>query len=150
MFFPKKEKKKEVAEIKEVMDPMPPEPPPPEYIPQVPHDRDFAPLFVKVDKYKETLTTIQEMKIFVSGIKQLFTILHELETVRTDAVKIMRATIQRLERNLLEMDTELLRPKGFELSELRHEDLEVHNIEDSLGDLQKQLASLRKELQDLK
>ena len=48
------------------------------------------------------------------------------------------------------MDNELLRPKGFELSELTHGEVEIHNIEDSLGDLQKQLASLRRELQELK
>src|SRR3989344_9699098 len=42
------------------------------YRPRVP---EMAPLFVKVEKYNEILAVVQDMKNFVSGIKQLFTIL---------------------------------------------------------------------------
>jgi hypothetical protein len=60
----------------------------------------------------------------------------------------MRATLQRLERGVVEIDAELLRPKGFDLP--THDEEDIHHMEDSLGDLQKQLAALRKELQQLR
>ena len=153
MFFSKKEKKEkksDVADIKEAMEPVPERPPEYNEAPAMPGEKDFAPLFVKVDKYKETLASLQEMKVFVSGIKQLFNIMHDIDTIRVDALKIMKATTMRLERNLLELDGELLRPKGFDLAELEHGEVEIHNIEDSLSDLQKQLSGLRKELQEWK
>ncbi len=107
-----------------------------------------APLFVKVDKYREILSSVQEMKIFVSSTRQLFNVLHELETVRSDAISIMKATIQRLEKSVIEIDSGLLRPRG--VSEIAHGNAETQHLENSLTELQAQLAGLRKELQELK
>jgi hypothetical protein len=106
-----------------------------------------APLFVKVEKYREILTTLQEMKLFVSGVKQLFAILHELETVRGDAINVMRATVQRLEKSMMEVDSELLRPRGVSLGDISPSE---GHIENTLEDLQNQLAELRKELQSMR
>ena len=108
-----------------------------------------APLFVKVEKYQTLLGNINEMRSFVSSMKQLFNVIYELETVRNDSLKIMRANIQRLEKNLLEIDAGLLRPKGLEM-QIPYTEGEVHHIEDSLGELQQQLHDLRRELQELK
>jgi len=110
---------------------------------------DFAPLFVKVEKYREALAAIAEMKVFVSGMKQLFVVVNDIEALRTDAMKIMRATVQRLDKAIIEIDTELLRPKGFEM-QLPTGEIEVHQIEDSLTDLQKQLATLKRELEGMR
>lgn len=111
--------------------------------------RESAPLFIKVEKYRDILSSLQELKTFVSSVKQLFTVMHELETVRGDALKIMRASIQRLEKSLIEIDSELLRPKGFELPEMPG-DTEIRHVESSLGDLQKQIAALKRELQEIR
>lgn len=106
-----------------------------------------APLFVKVEKYREVLTGVHEMKIFIAGIRQLFDILNELEAVRSDTIKIMRATLQRLEKSVVEIDTELLRPRGL-VAEARGE--EASHIESSLSELQSQLGALKRELQEMK
>lgn len=110
--------------------------------------RESAPLFVKVEKYRDILSGLQEIKTFISNVKQLFTIMHEVETVRSDTLKIMRASIQRLEKSIIEMDSELLRPKGFEFPETS--DTEISHVESSLGDLQKQVAALKRELQEIR
>jgi GTP1/Obg family GTP-binding protein len=146
MFF--KRKKDDVDDIKEAM-----AGPVPEFqeIHQY-HEKpreDFAPLFVKVEKYRELLAAIAEIKMFISGMKQLFVIINDLEALRTDANKIMRATIQRLEKSITEIDSELLRPRGFEV-EFPAAEIEVHQIEDSLTELQKQMASLKRELEGMK
>jgi polyhydroxyalkanoate synthesis regulator phasin len=170
MFFAKKNRDKDIQDIKRAMDddtsesdfrdlPELPEPDyeemplPPMARPPAPVQRKeqmIAPLFVKVDKYRELLTTVHEMKLFVSGVKQIFNILQDLENVRTETLKVMRASVQRLERSVLEMDTGLLRPRGVDFSEMIESETEVRHIEDSLTDLQNQIASLRRELQDLK
>ena len=147
MFFSKKENP-ELNEIKEAVEPSQP----------VVYDSNVykkrteesdAPLFVKVEKYKEMLRSIREMLAFVSGVKQLFTVLNEIEAVRADAINIMRATVQRLEKNMIQIDSELLRPKGFEFEE-KVPETELYHIEDSLNDLQKQLGTLKKDLEELR
>ncbi len=111
--------------------------------------RESAPLFIKVEKYRDILSGLQELKTFVSSIKQLFTILHEVETVRSDTLKIMRASIQRLEKSIIEIDSELLRPKGFDMPDVSS-DVEIRHVEASLGDLQKQITVLKRELQEMR
>ena len=147
----RKEKKNELEEIKNIMEEKPTEfpgllPSPEPTFQEVKRDIS-APLFVKVEKYREIISGVQEMKIFISGVRQLFNILNDLESVRGDAIKIMRATLQRLEKGVLEIDTELLRPRGL-LAEARGE--EASHIESSLEELQKNLADLRRELEEIK
>ncbi|MBI2172842.1 MAG: hypothetical protein HYT73_01370 [Candidatus Aenigmarchaeota archaeon] len=108
-----------------------------------------APLFVKIDKYRDVISGIQEMKLFISNIKQVFGVLHETESIRSDALKVMRASIQRLEKSVLEIDSELVRPKGIDLEDLQGKE-EIGHIENSLTDLQKQLGDLKRELQDMR
>ena len=110
---------------------------------------DFAPLFVKVEKYRDLLATIAEMKMFVSSMRQLFVVINDLEALRSDAHKIMRATVQRMEKSVIEVDSELLRPKGFTL-DVPASETEVHQIEDSLTDIQKQMSALKRELEGMK
>lgn len=144
----RKERKDELEDIKNAMEEEPTVLPPP----MEPNYQDVkreisAPLFVKVEKYREILSSVQEMKIFIAGVRQLFNILNELEAVRSDAIKIMRATLQRLEKGVLEIDNELLRPRGL-IAEARGE--EASHIESSLEELQRNLADLRRELQEMK
>lgn len=112
-------------------------------------ERETAPLFVKVEKYRGILASLQDIKSFVYGVKQLLTVLGELESVRSETVNLLRATVQRIEKNALELDNDFLRPKGVDL-DLPVEDTEISHLESSLGDLQNQLSSLRKELQEFK
>lgn len=145
-----RKEKRDLEEIKHAMEEpteltqMPPAPEP--TFQEVKHEIS-APLFVKVEKYREILSSVQEMKIFISGVRQLFNILNELEAVRSDTIKIMRATVQRLEKGVMEIDTYLLRPRGL-IAEARGE--EASHIETSLEELQRQLGELRRELQEMK
>ena len=150
MFFKRKgDKEKNYEEIKKSMG-MSMEEPSEEFIEDKPErEVSSAPLFVKVEKYQNVLGSINEMRTFVSSMKQLFNVLYELETVRNDSLKIMRVNVQRLEKSLLEIDSELLRPKGIDL-QIPYTECDVHHIENSLGELQRQLADLRRELQELK
>lgn len=144
MFFKKKERD-DISEIKQAMiEPLEPE----EELPSFIEEHKEAPLFVKVEKYRDIISTLSEMKGFVGSIKQLYGVIHEAEMVRSDALKILRNSIQRLEKNIYELDSELLRPRGF-MVEAKETETEISHIEDSLGDLQRQIAMLKKEIQEL-
>ncbi|MBS3053466.1 MAG: hypothetical protein J4469_03100 [Candidatus Aenigmarchaeota archaeon] len=145
MFFKKKERD-DIREIKQAMV----EPPETDHeeLPSFIEEHKEAPLFVKVEKYRDIITTLSEMKGFVGSIKQLYGVIHEAETVRSDALKILRNSVARLEKNIYEMDSELLRPRGF-MVEAKETETEMSHIGDSLGDLQRQIAMLKKEMQEL-
>jgi hypothetical protein len=119
-------------------------------IPAQPERETSAPLFVKIDKYREVLKGVQEMKLFVSGVKQTFVVLQEIEALRADAINIMRATVQKLDKSITEMDAELLRPKGVSLNDMGVAAAEVHHLESTLTDLQKQLGTLRRDMEGLR
>jgi hypothetical protein len=157
MIFRKKNEDEDYSEIKDAINSEPDEdyvemPKKTAYSQEFParREEESAPLFVKVEKYREILNSMQEIKIFVSGMKQLFNILHDIETVREESLKIMRATIQRFERCVVEIDTELLRPKGADVGIVQRGTEEVKYIETSLAELQKTLSSLREELKDFR
>ncbi|MBI4174625.1 MAG: hypothetical protein HY517_03195 [Candidatus Aenigmarchaeota archaeon] len=152
MFF-SKDRKRELSEIKDVLEEeeMPaamPAAPSPSPLVRMKEKESAAPLFVKVDKYRDIITSIQEMKLYVSSTKQVFSVLQEIESMRSDALNVLRATLQRLERSVIEMDAELLRPQGVSIT--AQESSEVTHIESSLGELQKQLLDLKRELQGMK
>lgn len=115
-----------------------------------PTEEPSAPLFVKVEKYREVLSGLHEMKLFVAGARDVFSILQELEQVRSDALNVMKVTVQRLEKAVVEMDAELLRPRGVNISPFPQGEAEVRHIESSLSGLQKQLLDLRQELQAMR
>ena len=108
-----------------------------------------APLFVKIDKYREVLESIQEIKIFISGIKQMFNIMQEIESTKKETDKIMKATTQRLERCVLGIDSILLKPKGADQEIMQKGEAEVSYVKESLTELKKQLSSIKDELHEL-
>ncbi|MFH1420947.1 MAG: hypothetical protein ABIG30_03195 [Candidatus Aenigmatarchaeota archaeon] len=141
----------------EISEPLPNYEPPyePRYIPPaVPAPRPVepifrkqsgeAPLFIKIDKYNELLGHLQELRSFMSATKETFQILEEIETARSDAVKILRTSIQRMERSLAIADNELGKPETPMSEEFSRGD--VDNVETSLQSLKKEIGDLRKEL----
>ncbi|HLC68159.1 MAG TPA: hypothetical protein VJI12_04765 [archaeon] len=112
------------------------------------HQDAGAPLFVKVDKYRDLIASVQELKLYLGATRSIFALFTDLEAVRAESLNVLRATVQRLERTITEMDTELLRPRGVSVPE--QDAAEVHHIENSLNDLHQQLQGLKRELQGLK
>ncbi len=108
-----------------------------------------APLFVKLDKYKDILQTMDEMKKFVKGLKDTFNLLNEIEDLKRNAFDIIRTTIQHIEKNLIEVDAEMLRPGAVDM-EVEQSGKEISHVEDSVKDLQKQLEMLKRELEELR
>jgi hypothetical protein len=152
MLFRRKEDR-DLGEIKEAMEqPMEeiPTAPAPQRTAQQMHGELGAPLFVKVEKYREVLTTLQEVKLFTAGVRQLLGILHEVEAIRSDATNIMRATVERLDRAITEIDSDLLRPRGVTLMDYDRTTTEIGQVEHALTELQGQLGDLRRQLQGLR
>ncbi|MFH0837213.1 MAG: hypothetical protein V1870_03730 [Candidatus Aenigmatarchaeota archaeon] len=106
-----------------------------------------APLFIKVEKYKEIAASVNEMRHFISGIKQIFLVMNEIQEVQQNSVNILRVSVQRLEKSMEWVDKAMLKPAGFE--DLPVVEGESRQIEQSLMDLQREISGLKRDLEKL-
>lgn len=149
MFNKKKSKDLERQEIKQAIEQSGARENPARRPPQPQKTSASAPLFIKVDKYKELITSIQKLKTFAKGMKHTFSVLNDIEDLRNQALQTLNVTLQRLEKNIVGVDNQLVRP-NVDLGEIEKGEKEVRKIENSLSDLENQLSTLRNELEGLR
>jgi polyhydroxyalkanoate synthesis regulator phasin len=80
-------------------------------------------------------------------IKNNFVILNELEKLKEDNMKILQEGIERLEKKVVSLDTQFLRPSGFMEDVEETQDVEV--FESTISDLSGQIQNLKAQLQSL-
>lgn len=100
---------------------------------------EFAPLFVKIDKYRQVLQNMEEVKNTLEDLRDLFTLMSEIDEVKRSGMKELREGISGLADTLLSMDEKFIRPKGTEKM-----------IEEPTSETGKTVQKLRGELKDVK
>jgi len=107
----------------------------------------FAPLFVKLDRYRQILNTMNYLKNTMNMVKNTFSILNELEKIRMENLKLIQETIEKADKKILTLDSEFMRPSGFieEMPELT----DVESLEATLVDLREQVGQLKSELKNM-
>jgi hypothetical protein len=113
-----------------------------------------TPLFVKVERYKDILNNINEIKTLLSGIQNILSVLEEIEQLRLEGINTLRITIQRLEKNVTKLDLGFTKPSDTSIekvkAELKPKTLEAKEMEDSLMEIYNQLNAMRAEIEKLK
>jgi hypothetical protein len=108
----------------------------------------FAPLFVKIDKYRSVLNTINDLKTTVIMIKNALALQKEVEGLRDENRRMMEAAINKIDKKIVVLDSEFLRPEGFE-EEFPPQIYETEGLEGVVTDLKKQIEGLKSELQTI-
>ncbi|MDI6798987.1 MAG: hypothetical protein QMD12_03295 [Candidatus Aenigmarchaeota archaeon] len=105
----------------------------------------FAPLFVKLDKYRQILMLLSELKTTLVAIKNNFTVLNEIEKIEEENIKLLQKAIEKVDKKIVSLDTQLLRPPVFE------EELptEAEELGDVLSSLKSEVEQLKSELQNI-
>jgi len=109
---------------------------------------EFAPLFVKIDRYKEILEKLEEIKVALHGMTDVMVLLNEVEHIRDSTIKALRQATTDLTDALIALDGEFVRPEEAEISIQKSK--ERTRVEQYVGDLQTELQSLKKELAKIK
>lgn len=109
---------------------------------------EFAPLFVKIDRYKEILQKLEEIKVSLHGMTDVMILLNEIEHIRDSTVKALRQSVTDLTDALIALDSEFVRPQDVEIDVPRSR--ERTRVESYVSDLQSELAALKKELNKIK
>jgi hypothetical protein len=108
----------------------------------------FAPLFVKIDKYRSVLNSINDLKTTVIMIKNALGLQKEIEGLRDENRRLMEAAINKIDKKIVMLDAEFLRPQGFE-EEFPPQIYETEGLEGVVTDLKKQIEGLKSELQTI-
>ncbi|MDD5417045.1 MAG: hypothetical protein PHU12_03655 [Candidatus Aenigmarchaeota archaeon] len=83
-------------------------------MPSIAEPKNFAPLFIKVDKYKEVLQKIQKLKTILSSLNSLARLETELEKIAEDIENVEKKNLDEFSSIIAQLDQELVRPQSFE------------------------------------
>ena len=108
----------------------------------------FAPLFVKIEKYRNVLRSINDLKTTIIMLKNALTVQRQIEGLRDENRKFLELAINKIDRKIVSLDTEFLKPRGFE-EEFPPATYETAGVEGVVDDLKKQIEGLKSELKTI-
>jgi len=108
----------------------------------------FAPLFVKLEKYRSVLNSINDLKTTIIMLKNALTIQKQIEGLRDENRKFLELAINKIDKKIVSLDTDFMRPRGFE-EEFPPATYETAGIEGVVDDLKKQIEGLKSELKTI-
>ena len=113
-------------------------------------EEEFAPLFVKVGKYKETLETLGNLENYLNGMSKLFELATQLEKVRESNISAMNKMFEKANMTASKLYAGLLKPKGMKLEGTIESKTSLENMEGVISELTKELTILKEEVDKIK
>lgn len=155
MVFLKKKKGRKEEEIKAVKRAVegkkprkvaPKEAPPP----KPPRKREemepvFAPLFIKIEKYRSLLEILNDLKVTTIMIKDALASQKEIDRLKEENRSLIEASINKIDQKISSLDAEFLRPRGFR-EELAMPPQRTGDLDETIGNLRSQIEKLKSEL----
>lgn len=149
--FGKKNKEDEMAKVKREIQPTAPvikrQEEPRELkaidMPSVAEPKSFAPLYIKVDKYREVLQKVQKMRTLINNIRSLALLQDQIAKAREDASIALKKNIDDFENTAAQLDQELVRPQHFEPY---IKETGVQSVEGYTQELQGEVDKIKKQL----
>jgi len=125
----------------------PPDPPVPaeQAMAEQQRQQEFAPLFVRIDKYRQILQTMNFLKTTMGAMRSSLSILRELDRLRDENLKMVEGAVSKVEQRMMALDSNFMRPSGFveDVPELR----DVEGVELTLEDLRTQIEQLKAQIE---
>lgn len=107
----------------------------------------FAPLFVKIDRYRNILSAVGHLRASFAMVRHAFATLNELEKAKHETMKTVQKGMESIEKRLSNLDSELVRPAGFTEPMDSKEYADVQTVEATIADLRGQIEQLKEEME---
>ncbi len=107
----------------------------------------FAPLFVKIDRYRNILRSLAELKTTVTLARNALVTLDQIERIKYDNLSLISNAMNKIDKKLTSLDSEFLRPSGFQ--EETADNSEVESLQGVISDLRSQIDELKNEMQQV-
>lgn len=153
MAFWSKPQKNDIEAVKQAVVPQekPQEPPLPKVeLGKLPERPRFAPLFVKIERYQEVLSNIENLKTILLGTRELLGLMQQINKIKIEADVLLQKRIQEIVLSISNLDKEFIRPRGVEIREQPIPRIESEKLESYIGELQRELDNLRSQLQTIR
>ena len=108
-----------------------------------------APLFIKLDRYREVISNLTQLKTLTLVVKNSLSTLVQLEKARDETVEVVKKTLDKINEKISALDKELVRPTGFGQVTAAPEYHEIQSVETTIAGLKGQIEQLKAELQAL-
>ena len=113
-------------------------------------NRDFAPLFVKIGKYGETLDTLQNLETYLNGMAKLFDLVNKLEKIREENISTLNEMYRKASETAFKLSSGLLKPRGMKLEGREESRAEIDALDSVISNLNRELENLREEINKIK
>ena len=113
-------------------------------------NRDFAPLFVKIGKYGETLNTLQNLETYLKGMAKLFDLVNKLEKIREENISTLNEMYKKASETAFKLSSGLLKPRGMKLEGREESRAEIDALDNVISNLNRELENLREEINKIK
>jgi len=110
--------------------------------------KEFAPLFIKIDRYRSLLDSIKDLKSMILMMKNALKSQKQIERLRDENIKFLEAAIEKINKKIISLDSEFLRPRGYE-EESSPSVNETETLESVVDDLDKQVEELKSQLKTI-
>lgn len=107
----------------------------------------IAPLFVKIEKYKEILESIQKLKMSMKNIQFLLSFKEQIKKIDTESDELLLRTIQGFSQGVNDFSMNFAIPSG--VSYIPRPPLE-ERVDTSVSDLGSKITKLREELEKIR
>ncbi len=108
-----------------------------------------APLFVKIDRYRNILAALGAIKGAINLLSNSFAALNELDRARTQTMGVIRSALDKVGKKLDALDRDLVSPAGFSTRPTAEDYQDSRNVESTVADLKGQIQQLKDELQQM-
>lgn len=110
--------------------------------------KTFAPLFVKIDRYRSVLDAIKDVKNMILIMKNALRVQKQIEGMWGENRKFLETAIEKINKKILSLDSDFSRPRGYEEG-FQPPVHETDGLEGVVDDLKKQIEGLKSELKTI-
>jgi archaellum component FlaC len=122
-----------------------------EHIPQKTEyaERPFAPVFIKLTRYRQVLNTMNYLKMNINLIRNQIAVLDELDKLRDENLKLLKSALEKVSDRLIKLDSSFMRPSGYmdEMSDMQAQ--EAASLDATISDLRTQIENLKSEVESV-
>jgi nucleotidyltransferase/DNA polymerase involved in DNA repair len=110
---------------------------------------ETVPLFVKIDKYRNVLSVLNDLKATIFLVKNALTVQRQIEGLVDENRKLIETSLHKIDEKTQVLDLEFTKPRGFEERVFEPSFEEKESLEGVVSDLKKQIDDLRSELKSI-
>jgi len=105
-----------------------------------------VPLFVKLDKYKNIVSSLMHLKTLLISLKNSLMTLEQIEKTRMETFNAIMKNLDKMNEKLSLLEKEVVKPIGFSLGA----PIPTYPAYEEIGSVQASIASLKAQIEQLK